>query len=285
MLKNIFTPKRAGSTDKHNRYQTIWWTMSFLLIACCGSGQPSSTDPVAILSALHDNMVLVEGGNYKFPRILDRTAPELSYIEGELPDFHIGKFEVTQKEWRAVMGEDPANLNNVGMDDNPVEMVNWDEIQVFISKLTEVTGLNYRLPTNVEWEFAARGGTKSKHYKYSGTNGPAHHAVWHGGNIPMENHNEKKYTMPVGKLTPNELGLYDMSGNVWEWTESCGKYGPVGSTHFNEGESYTSEEQCDYRITRGGGALGWIYNCDLAVEKIRIRMERKPTLGFRLVLD
>lgn len=270
---------------KSNFFHSIWWTMLCLLLACCGSSQPSSTDPEGIISALHDKMVLVEGGHYKFPRILDRTAPELSYVEGEVSDFHIGKYEVTQKEWRAVMGEDPEKLNNVGMDDNPVEMVSWDEIQVFISKLNEATGLHYRLPTNVEWEFAARGGTLSKNYQYSGTNGPAHHAVWHGGSIPMENHNTKKYTMPVGKLTPNELGLYDMSGNVWEWTETCGENAPVGSTHFSEGESFTTEGPCDYRITRGGGALGWIYDCALDVEKIRTRIERHATLGFRLILD
>lgn len=255
------------------------------LLISCASSQGSSQQQNDPIDSIRMNMVMVEGGAYKFPRILNRIEPELSFREGEIASFQIGKYEVTQQEWRAVMGEDPEKLNNADKDHNPVEMVSWDDIQGFISKLNEATGLNYRLPTNTEWEYAARGGNKTKFYKYSGTNGPAHHAVWHGGNIPMENHNTKKYTMPVGKKTPNELGLYDMSGNVWEWTETCGENGPVGSTHFSEGESFTTEGPCDYRITRGGGALGWIYNCDLAVEKIRPRTERHATLGFRLVLQ
>jgi formylglycine-generating enzyme required for sulfatase activity len=119
-------------------------------------------------------MVFVKGGSFTMgctdEQENDCDDSEKPAHEVTLSDFHIGKYEVTQKQWRTVMGDDPQELYFKDCDNCPVENVSWFEIQEFIKKLNQKTGKNYRLPTEAEWEFAARGGNKSKGYKYSGSN-------------------------------------------------------------------------------------------------------------------
>lgn len=156
-------------------------------------------------------MIKVQGGTF----IMGCTAEQGKDCEDfEKPahqvtvdDFYIGKFEITQKLWKAVMGTNPAYFTEC--DDCPVEQVNWDDIRIFLKRLNDSTGKNYRLPTEAEWEFAARGGNLSEGYKYVGSNTLAD-VAWY-----VENSQEK--THPVGQKQANELGIYDMGGNVREW--------------------------------------------------------------------
>ena len=147
-------------------------------------------------------MVKVEKGTISFGKGIKGITKFVANVSN---DYYIGKFEVTQALWQAVMGSNPAK--NKG-DNLPVEKVTWTECQDFIKKLNELTGKNFRLPTALEWVYAARGGSKSSGYKYSGSN-KLSEVAWFDSN-------SKDKTHPVGTKMPNELGLYDMSGNVWE---------------------------------------------------------------------
>lgn len=155
-------------------------------------------------------MVDVPGGTFVMG--LDESMAEHSYETPEhqvtLSDFRIGKFEVTQKLWVAVMGDNPGSVKG---DDLPVESVSWNDIQLFIERLNKMTGRKYRLPTEAEWEYAAKGGNKSAGYIYIGGNKPDSE-TWNFNNSDNKSHE-------VGLLMPNELGIYDMGGNVQEWVQ------------------------------------------------------------------
>ena len=137
-----------------------------------------------------------------------------------LSSYYICKYEVTQALWRAVMGSNPSYFKG---DNLPVESVSWNDCQTFINRLNSYTGRNFRLPTEAEWEFAARGGNYSRHYKYSGSNYIGD-VAWYGDNSGNRTH-------PVGTKQANELGLYDMSGNVWEW---CSDWYGSYSSYFHK---------------------------------------------------
>jgi formylglycine-generating enzyme required for sulfatase activity len=184
-------------------------------------------------------------------------------------DFYIGKYEVTQKQWVQVMGSNPSKFRG---DDLPVEMVSWDDVQKFIRKLNQQTGKKYRLPTEAEWEYAARGGNKSRGYKYSGSNNIGD-VAWYEGNSGDK-------TNDVGTKSPNELGIYDMSGNVWEWVSDWyGKYSEGAQTN-PAGPSSGSD-----RVFRGGG---WYYDaesCRVSIRGNDYPDYRSYNIGFRLVLS
>lgn len=174
------------------------------------------TDTTYTIKGVSFDMVLVKGGTFimganSLPN-RDNEKFVIKRHEVALSDYMIGKTEVTQELWQAVMGSNPSHFRG---DSLPVENVSWDECIVFIKKLNEFTidsrpkGWAFCLPTEAEWEYAARGGNMSQNYKYSGGN-DIDSVAWHGGNSSNKTH-------AVATKSPNELGLYDMSGNVWEW--------------------------------------------------------------------
>ena len=185
-----------------------------------------------------------------------------------LSDYHIGKFAVTQRLWEAVMGSNPSYFNG---DDLPVENVSWNDAQEFIRKLNRETGANFRLPTEAEWEFAARGGNNSKGCKYSGGDN-INNVAWYDGNSGGKTH-------AVGRKTPNELGIYDMSGNVWEWCQDWyGSYGG-GSQTAPSGPSSGS-----FRVLRGGSWINGARYCRVSSRNYYGPGSRGNNHGFRLAL-
>ena len=157
-------------------------------------------------------MVLVEGGTYMMGNPdrdrNDEYAKDVPH-EVTLSSFYICKYEVTEALWTAVMGSNPSDHKSG--DNYPVEQVNWYDCQDFVEKLSELTGRHFRLPTEAEWEYAARGGQRSRGYRYSGSYN-LDEIGWHVGNA-------HHYKREVGTKKPNELGLYDMTGNVAEWCQ------------------------------------------------------------------
>ena len=182
--------------------------------------------------------------------------------------YYIGETEVTQALWKAVMDYNPSN--SIG-DNLPVEYVSWDECQEFITKLNMLTEKNFRLPTEAEWEFAARGGNKSKGYMYSGSNN-LDDVAWYYDNSDRETH-------PVKTKAANELGIYDMSGNVWEWCQD--RYGDYSSRSQTNPKGPSSGEA---RVNRGGEFFSPTYCCRPTNRDKDLPSTTYTSLGFRLAL-
>ncbi len=219
-------------------------------------------------SGLNLEMVFVEGGTFQMGSN-DGESDEKPVHSVTLSDFLIGKTEVTQKQWRVVMGNDPSRFSNC--DNCPVEQVSWNDIQDFIQKLNQKTGKNYRLPTEAEWEYAASGGNKSKGYTYSGSNS--------SGEVAWYTDNSDSKTHPAGQKQPNELGLFDMSGNVWEW---CSDW--YGSDYYQSSPSSNPKGAStgSDRVYRGGGWGGDAQLCRSARRGGTYPGYRGSSLGFRL---
>lgn len=177
--------------------------------------------------------------------------------------FQMGKYEVTQKQWKSVMGSNPSKFNDC--EECPVEGVSWNEVQQFISKLNERSPIKYRLPTEVEWEYAARGGVQSRGYLYAGGNEP--------DNVGWFYNNSGDKTHPAGSKLPNELGLHDMSGNVMEWCQDWKKPYPKCG-----GDDYTNTRY----VIRGGSWSRLPRHCRVAYRFGGIPDYRYSNLGFRL---
>ena len=185
-------------------------------------------------------MVFVQGGAFKMGFNLG-AEDELPIHEVQLDDFYIGKYEVTQQQWRMIMDQDTNKRYFEGCDSCPVERVSWYNVQEFIDKLNQQTRMNYRLPTEAEWEYAARGGNLSKGYKYSGSNADVT-VAWKVGN-------SRNRTQLIGKKKPNELGIYDMTGNVYEWCSDW--YSPTWYK-ISPRENPAGPANGTFKIMRGG---------------------------------
>jgi formylglycine-generating enzyme required for sulfatase activity len=204
------------------------------------------------------NWVLVEGGSFE----MGESKNEKHHVT--IDAFYISKYEVTQKEWKEIMGEKP--IYNKDCDNCPVDLVSWNNVQDYLRKLKAKTGKNYRLPTEAEWEFAARGGNKSRGYEYSGSNN-VYDVAWLGN------------VHPVGTKQPNELGIYDMSGNVGEWCNDW--YDNYSTSSQTNPQGPTSGEE---RVRRGTFSLNNFF-----YSRVNARDKYSPDspygVGFRLVQD
>ena len=217
-------------------------------------------------------MVYVEGGTFDMGATseqgrdaYDREYPVHSVT---LDGYYIGKCEVTQELWEAVMGSNPSHFKGA---QNPVENVSWNDCQEFVSRLNSLTGRTFRLPTEAEWEYAARGGKKSSHYKYSGS-GNIYDVAWHRDNSGGKTH-------AVGTKSPNELGIYDMSGNVYEWcSDRNGDYSAGAQTN-PQGPSSGSG-----RVLRGGSWDRDARGCRVSNRSNFGPSSRFSYYGLRLVL-
>lgn len=233
-------------------------------------------------------MVLVQGGTFTMG-CQSSTRDGECYDDEKPPrsvtvrDFYIGKYEVTQAEWRRVMGSNPPELYNTGCDQCPVERVSWDDVQEFIRKLNAQTGKQYRLPTEAEWEYAARGGNKSRGYLYSGSNN-LDEVGWYDGNAQTGNtHGSQKTTRPVGTKKANELGIHDMSGNVWEWVQDDWHGNFSGAP--TDGRAWVDSPRASYRVQRGGGWYSTARRCRAAYRDYGTPANRGNYVGFRLALQ
>ena len=217
-------------------------------------------------------MVYVSGGTFTMGATSeqgsDADSDEKPTHSVTLSGYYIGKYEVTQELWEAVMGSNPSYFKG---DNLPVERVSWNDVQEFLRKLNAMTGKRYRLPTEAEWEFAARGGNSSRGYKYSGSNSL--------GNVAWYYDNSGSRTHAVGTKSPNELGIYDMSGNVWEWCQDW-KGGYSSSPQRNpKGPNSGSR-----RVIRGGGLFSDARSCRVSCRFGNTPDSRSYILGFRLAL-
>jgi formylglycine-generating enzyme required for sulfatase activity len=186
------------------------------------------------------------------------TSVEKPVHEVCVNDFYMGKFEVTQGQWKSIMGSNPSSESACKSDNCPVDNISWNDIKNFLNKINSKNGgSTYRLPTEAEWEYAARSGGKIE--RYSGGN-DIESVSWFDGNSgykTVQDNPNKELSHPVGKKTPNGLGIYDMSGNVWEMTNDWYESEYYSKSPRNNPTGPTSGTE---RVKRGGCATGWPVN-------------------------
>ena len=289
------------SSSLGSQFSTVKTQATNFISKLAGYGNDSKftaidIDNVDIFDSLsYDEMVKVEGGTFTMGATAeqgsDYDSDELPTHQVTLSDYYIGKYEVTQQLWEYVMsysgtcadgssmsayasdvwlGSDPSSSYGVG-DYYPAYYVSYyDIVDIFLPRLNKITGRTYRLPTEAEWEFAARGGKQSKGYKYSGSDNIGV-VAWYTGNSGGKTHQ-------VGTKEPNELGIYDMSGNVWEW---CGDW--YGSYSSSAQTNPTGPSSGSYRVLRGGGWNINAGNCRVSNRR-SLPSHRYYGNGFRVVL-
>ena len=218
-------------------------------------------------------MVKVEGGTFmmgatsemKNPNSNEKPVHQVTLTN----DYYMGKYEVTQALWQAVMGSNPSEYKG---DNLPVETVSWNDCQEFISKLNSLTGRKFRLSTEAEWEYAARGGKKSRSYQYSGSSNISD-VAWYDGNSGSKTH-------PVGTKQANELGIYDMTGNVWEWCQDWeDSYSSSSQTNPTGADSGSD------RVGRGGSWSDRAEVCRSSFRYCDAPDDRNNDIGLRLALS
>lgn len=253
-----------------------------------GEDTDQDTDKESTLSftvgGIGFNMKLVKAGTFTMGATAEQTGAE----DDEKPahsvtiskDFYIGETEVTQGLWQAVMGNSPTTDGSKWSDTYgigsayPAYYISYNEVTDFITKLNQKTGKQFRMPTEAEWEYAARGGNQSKGYTYSGSN-KIDDVAWYTTNSGSKTH-------PVKTKQANELGIYDMSGNVWEWCSD--RY---EKTYYSVSPSNdpTGPASGSSRVFRGGSWFNYAGNCRTANRNISSTTDRNNDIGFRLCLS
>ena len=218
-------------------------------------------------------MVQVEGGNFTMGCQRGRDTNCYDYEKPahrvQVRSFEIGKYEVTQALWEAVMGDNLSHFE--GCTRCPVENVSWDDVQGFLERLNTLTGKRYRLPTEAKWEYAARGGRQSRGHRFAGSN--------HVPSVAWYWSNSGRRTHPVGQKRANELGLHDMSGNVWEWVQDCWNNNYVDAP--KDGRAW-ERGNCRKRVLRGGSWNSSPGDLRAAIRGGRSTGDRYDFTGFRL---
>ncbi len=238
-----------------------------------GASLSGNTITIPVKNGISIDMVRVEAGTFtmgatqemKYPWDNEKPTHKVTLTN----DYYIGKYEVTQALWQAVMGKNPSEFKGESL---PVENVSWNDCQEFLSKLNIMTGKTFRLPTEAEWEYAARGGKKSRGYQYSGSNNISD-VAWYDSNSGNKTHT-------VGSKQANELGIYDMSGNVWEWCQDWYK-GYSSSSQVNP----TGANSGSNRVFRGGSWFDAARSCRSSCRSNNTPVTRYYFFGLRLVLS
>ena len=242
-------------------------------LSSSGSSLSGNALTIPVKNGINIEMVKVEAGSFDMGATPEMENPDAS----EKPvhrvtltnNYNIGKYEVTQALWQAVMGNNPSYFKG---EDLPVEQVSWNDCQDFISKLNAMTGKKFRLPSEAEWEYAARGGKKSRGYQYSGSN-TLGDVAWNDGNSGSKTH-------AVGTKQPNELGIYDMTGNVWEWCQDW-----YGSYSSSPQTNPTGAVSGSGRVYHGGSWVSSARDCRSSYRGLSTPGARSFILGLRLVLS
>ena len=240
---------------------------------------------VILLGNVQLKLIKVEAGSFMMGSSVndsERYNDEIQHPVHITKDFWLGETEVTQEQYQAVMFENPSKFQNSR---HPVEGVDWHKAMKFCRELTNLErkkgrlpdGYEYTLPTEAQWEYAARGGNKSKGYKYSGSDN-LNTVGWYGENSGNSTH-------PVGEKHSNELGFYDMSGNVWEWCkDSCEWNGVVLTPTYRDGIYDPISSSGSRRVDRGGGCYDYAWSCRVTLRFALIPRDRYSDLGFRVAL-
>ena len=259
---------------KPNR--TEWVTISrtaMLIVLLAGATVVHAQDRHYTVNGVKFTMKYVRGGTFMMGAADNDAmaeADEKPAHRVSVADYYIGETEVTQELWKAVMGDNPAKFKG---ENCPMENVSYNDCQSFVEKLSRMTGRHFRLPTEAEWEYAARGGNRSKGYMYAGANDTAS-VAWLNTDSLWARH------MPVATKRPNELGLYDMSGSVWEWCDTM--YEPYQGSRGNWFNRLIRKR---FKVVRGGGFRGYARYARVTNRYAVAAWRNDHTVGLRLAMQ